>query len=83
MSRGVSVQEGLCPGGSIQGVSVQGVSYKGVSVQRGFVQVGLCPGESYWNAFSFTRFFFLQNVNKSICTKMSKTRLLLFLKDIY
>ena len=50
LSRGLSIQGGLCPGGLCPGrrVSVQGVSVKGVSVQgslsRGSLSRGLCPG---------------------------------------
>ena len=42
LSRGVSVQGGLCPGGSLsRGVSVQG---KGLCPEGASVQRGLCPG---------------------------------------
>ena len=45
LSRGVSVQEAICPGGSLSGrLSVQGVSLQGFSVQRGPYPGSLCPG---------------------------------------
>ena len=59
---GVSVQGGLCPGGSLfRGVSLQGRSLSGRGLCPGG---GLCQGDphtvtygqyaSYWNAFLFT-----------------------------
>ena len=72
LSRGVSVQEDLCLGVSIQGVSVQrgslsrgslyrGVSVQGVSVVGGFCHTVMCGQyASYWNAFLFW-YCFVQN----------------------
>ena len=48
---GVSVQEGLFPGVSVQGVSVQGVSVQGVSIRETPHTVKSGQYASYWNAF--------------------------------
>ena len=42
--RGVSVQEGICPGVSVWGVHVRGVSDQGVCVLWGIIK---CPGGKF------------------------------------